>query len=51
MDKVQSQMQTPKCNHPVVIKGNVLLHCHLLRIPLEGELAENLRLWWGIPWR
>lgn len=31
MGKVRSQMQKPKYNHPVVVKGNVLLHSHLLR--------------------
>jgi len=31
MGKVRSQMQKPKYNHPVVVKGNVLLHTHLLR--------------------
>jgi len=31
MSKVRSQMQKPKFNHPVVVKGNVLLHSHLLR--------------------
>jgi len=29
--KVKSQMQKPTFNHPVVIKGNVLLHAHLTR--------------------
>lgn len=31
MSKVRSQMQKPKYNHPVCVKGNVLLHGHLLR--------------------
>jgi len=31
MGKVRSQMQKPKYNHPVCVKGNVLLHAHLLR--------------------
>ncbi|KAL9191601.1 hypothetical protein ACHAXT_001307 [Thalassiosira profunda] len=29
--KVKSHMQKPNFNHPVVIKGNVLLHAHLTR--------------------
>jgi len=29
--KVKSHMQKPSYNHPVVIKGNVLLHAHLTR--------------------
>ena len=31
MQKVRGQMQKPQYNHPVCIKGNVLLHSHLLR--------------------
>jgi translocation protein SEC63 len=31
LTKVKSQMQKPKYNHPVCVKGNVLLHAHLLR--------------------
>mmetsp|Transcript_15479 Transcript_15479/g.37122 ORF Transcript_15479/g.37122 Transcript_15479/m.37122 type:complete len:641 (-) Transcript_15479:176-2098(-) len=31
LSKVKSQMQKPNFNHPVVIKGNVLLHAHLTR--------------------
>ena len=31
MSLVRSQMQKPKYNHPVCVKGNVLMHCHLLR--------------------
>jgi translocation protein SEC63 len=29
--QVRSQMQKPNYNHPVCVKGNVLLHAHLLR--------------------
>mmetsp|Transcript_39977 Transcript_39977/g.72035 ORF Transcript_39977/g.72035 Transcript_39977/m.72035 type:complete len:643 (-) Transcript_39977:70-1998(-) len=29
--KVKSHMQKPQFNHPVVLKGNVLLHAHLTR--------------------
>lgn len=31
LSKVKSQMQKPAFNHPVVVKGNVLLHAHLTR--------------------
>jgi len=31
LQKVKSHMQKPNFNHPVVIKGNVLLHAHLTR--------------------
>jgi len=39
MSKVKSQMQKPKYMHPVVVKGNVLLHAHLLR--QTDELPES----------
>jgi translocation protein SEC63 len=31
MSSVKTQMQKPKYNHPVCVKGNVLMHSHLLR--------------------
>ena len=31
MSLVKTQMAKPKYNHPVVLKGNVLMHSHLLR--------------------
>jgi len=31
MSQVKTQMQKPKFTHPVVVKGNVLIHSHLLR--------------------
>lgn len=31
MAAVKTQMQKPKFNHPVCVKGNVLMHTHLLR--------------------
>jgi len=31
MSSVKAHMQKPKYNHPVCIKGNVLMHSHLLR--------------------
>lgn len=31
MSLVKTQMQKPKFNHPVCVKGNVLMHAHLLR--------------------
>lgn len=31
LSKVKSQMQKPAFNHPVVVKGNVLMHAHLTR--------------------
>lgn len=45
MTTVRSQMQKPKYNHPVCIKGNVLLHAHLLRKndSLSEKLAEDLK--------
>jgi translocation protein SEC63 len=41
MGKVRSQMQKPKYNHPVCVKGNVLLHAHLLR--KTDELSETAK--------
>lgn len=45
MNDVRSQMQKPKYNHPVCVKGNVLLHAYLLRKTdqLTAELKEDLR--------
>jgi len=45
MTKVRGNMQKPKYNHPVCIKGNVLLHSHLLRKTdgLSADLAEDLK--------
>jgi translocation protein SEC63 len=39
MKEVRSQMQKPKYNHPVCVKGNVLMHAHLLR--KTDELSEE----------
>lgn len=39
--KVKTQMQKPKYNHPVCVKGNVLMHAHLIR-ETEG-LSEKAR--------
>ena len=41
MQTVRSQMQKPKFNHPVCIKGNVLMHAHLCR--KTAGLSEKLR--------
>lgn len=48
MSKVRSQMQKPKYNHPVCVKGNVLIHAHLLRKAEEAlqktpSLQDDLR--------
>lgn len=45
MTKLRSHMQKPKYNHPVCIKGNVLLHSYLLRKTdlLKGESREDLQ--------
>lgn len=49
MSQVKSQMQKPKYMHPTVVKGNVLLHAHLLRktheLPdsLQNDLKNMLR--------
>lgn len=45
MNKVRSVMQKPKYNHPILIKGNVLLHSHLSRNTdgLSEEYKEDLR--------
>lgn len=45
MNSVRSQMQKPKYNHPVCVKGNVLLHAYLLRKTekLTESLKEDLR--------
>jgi translocation protein SEC63 len=53
MNSVRGQMQKPKFNHPVCVKGNVLLHAHLLRkteeiaalpVALQGDLRYMLQL-------
>lgn len=45
MTSVRSNMQKPKYNHPVLVKGNVLLHAHLLRKTdaLSEEVKEDLK--------
>lgn len=45
MSKVRSNMQKPKYNHPVLVKGNVLLHAHLLRQTdgLSEDAMEDLK--------
>lgn len=45
MNKVRTQMQKPKYNHPILIKGNVLMHAHLSRMAnsLSDEYKEDLR--------
>lgn len=45
MVSVRSNMQKPKYNHPVCVKGNVLVHAHLLRQAdrLSPEQKEDLR--------
>jgi len=45
MSLVRSNMQKPKYNHPVLVKGNVLLHAHLLRETdeLSPEATEDLK--------
>jgi len=49
MSKVKPQMQKPNYMHPIVVKGNVLLHAHLLRqtedLPphLKDDLKNMLR--------
>ena len=43
--KVRSHMQKPSFNHPVVLKGNVLLHAHLTRQTevLSEASSEDLK--------
>jgi len=41
MNKVRSTMQKPKYNHPICIKGNVLMHAHLCR--QTDDLSPSLR--------
>eukprot|EP00957_Ditylum_brightwellii_P003190 243101-Ditylum_brightwellii.AAC.1 len=41
MAKIRSQMQKPTFNHPVCVKGNILIHAHLLR--KTDELSEGLK--------
>lgn len=41
MNEVKSQMQKPKYNHPILLKGNVLLHAHLLRV--SDKLSEKFK--------
>jgi translocation protein SEC63 len=38
---MKSQMLKPKYNHPVIVKGNVLLHAHLLRLKLQDEKQQD----------
>jgi translocation protein SEC63 len=40
MSLVKTQMAKPKYNHPVVLKGNVLMHSHLLR--KSNEIASPM---------
>lgn len=42
--KVEKLMQKPKFEHPVILKGNLLLHAHLLRLVdmLTPELKTDL---------
>jgi translocation protein SEC63 len=44
MEKVKSHMQKPKVNHPVLLKGNVILHSHLCNQTdaLSPESKEDL---------
>jgi len=41
MNAVRTQMQKPKFNHPVCVKGNVMLHAYLLR--KTDLLSDNLK--------
>jgi translocation protein SEC63 len=45
LNQMRSSMQKPKYNHPVCVKGNVLLHAYLLRKmeTLSEDLKEDLR--------
>jgi translocation protein SEC63 len=46
MSLVKTQMPKPKFNHPIVVKGNVLMHSHLLRKSqdIESEqLTDDLK--------
>jgi translocation protein SEC63 len=45
LNKAKSSMQKPKYNHPILIKGNVLMHAHLLRQTdeLSEEFQEDLQ--------
>ena len=45
MNSLRGNMQKPKYNHPVCVKGNVLLHAYLLRKTdlLTEDLKEDLR--------
>lgn len=45
MNSLRQNMQKPKYNHPVCVKGNVLLHAYLLRKTeaLSPDLKEDLR--------
>lgn len=47
--KVKSQMQKPNYNHPILIKGNVLMHSHLTRQTesLSEQYTEDLRFMLG----
>lgn len=42
--KVEKLMQKPKIEHPVILKGNLLLHAHLLRLVdmLTPDLKKDL---------
>ncbi len=44
LSKVKSSMQKPQYNHPILIKGNVLLHAHLTRQTehLSAQYKEDL---------
>jgi translocation protein SEC63 len=44
MNKVRAHMQKPTYNHPILIKGNVLMHAHLTRMAdsLSEQYKEDL---------
>lgn len=41
VNKVKAHMQKPKYNHPILVKGNVLMHAHLTRETLD--LSEGYK--------
>jgi translocation protein SEC63 len=45
LQTLRAQMQKPKYNHPVCIKGNVLIHSHLLRqtLQLSEKMSDDLK--------
>ena len=41
-EKVKSKMSRPRYNHVLVVKGAMLIHAHLMRVPLPPNYSAQL---------